>query len=146
MFHHDATPPDASVRRFSFWKPDPIPPHDQTILPIELCSLGQLEQVAEKLLDVPHMLALPLPPWDPAARSLVNLRWDVEEGVMLQVRVEQGPPKPGEVLTIQAQNAAPEKAFYRLYVQVFEQLGVTVLDEKAHQFVTPREFRTRLAG
>ena len=55
------------------------------------------------------------------------------------------PPKPGEVLTIEAQSQAPEKMFFKLYVQIFEQFGATVLDEHVHQFFTPREFRTRVA-
>src|SRR6266513_1381053 len=113
------------IVHFSFWKPEPIPPKDSGILPIELHSLGSLNAVAEKLLDVPHMTQIPPNPWE---------------------HIEQGPPKPGEVLTINARSSAPEKAFYRLYVQIFEQFGATLLDEQVHQFFTPKEFRTKLAG
>lgn len=138
--------PDSSILRFSFWKPDPLPPKDMTILPVELCSLGALTHVAEKLLDVPHMHPMPLAPWDEKPTNEVHLKWEVEQGVVLKVRTEQGPPKPGEVLTIQAQAGVEEKTFYRLYVQIYEQFGATVLDEKRHEFLTTREFRTRMAG
>jgi hypothetical protein len=138
--------PAPNLALFSFWKPEPLPPKDSTILPIELCSLGTLSNVAEKLLNVPHMHAVPPAPWDEKPGVSLNLMWDVEDGVMLKARTEQGPPKPGEVLTIHARADVAEKIFYRLYVQIFEQFGATVLDEKCHEFLTPREFRTRLAG
>lgn len=137
----------SDIARFSFWKPEPIPPKDASILPIELHSLGPLKAVAAKLLDVPKMSAMPAAPWEVnAAEKRVSLIWDVEEGVILQIRAEQGPPKPGEVLTIVAKSATPEKVFYRLYVQIFEHFGATVLDEKSHQFYTPKEFRSKHAG
>jgi hypothetical protein len=147
MAGQDKATPDSGFVRFSFWKPDPIPPKDATILPIELHSLGMLNSVAEKLLDVPHMSQVPAEPWETEIPpSTMNLIWEVEQGVILKIRTEQGPPKPGEVLTINAKNATPPKTFYRLYVQIFEQFGATVLDEKAHEFYTPKEFRTKLAG
>jgi hypothetical protein len=139
---HGDNPSD--IARFSFWKPDPIPPKNSTILPIELHSLGPLKSVAEKLLDVPKMSTMPAVPWEVNAERSVSLVWDVEDGVILQVRAEQGPPKPGEVLTINAKSSTPEKVFYRLYVQIYEHFGATVLDEKSHQFYTPKEFRTKL--
>jgi len=138
--------PESGLVRFSFWKPDPLPPKDCTILPIELCSLGTLTVVAEQLLEVPHMHEVPAAPWDEKPALSLHLKWDVEDGVVLKVRTEQGPPKPGEVLTIQTQSVVPEKIFFRLYVQIFEQFGATVLDEKKHEFLTPKEFRTRMAG
>jgi hypothetical protein len=131
---------------FSFWKPEPLPPKDATILPIELISLGTLNDVAEKLLDVPHMAAVAKAPWEEMAVPTLQLRWDVDQGVILQIRAEQGPPKPGEVLTINAKSATPTRTFYRLYVQIYEQFGATVLDEKVHEFLTPREFKDRLAS
>ena len=145
MNPHEST--HSEITQFSFWKPEPIPPKDATILPIELLSLGSLEMVAEKLMEVPKMSKVAPAPWDAElAQTGVNLVWEVDQGVILQVRTEQGPPKPGEVLTINARSAATEKTFYRLYVQIFEQFGATVLDEKSHQFYTPKEFRTKLAG
>ena len=135
------------IVQFSFWKPDPIPPKNSTILPVELHSLGSLNSVTEKLMDVPHMTMIPTAPWDQTAtESNVNLRWDVEGGVVLKVHLEQGPPKPGEVITINARSGTPQRVFYRLYVQIFEQFGATLLDEQIHQFFTPKEFRTKLAG
>lgn len=135
------------IVHFSFWKPDPIPPKDAGILPIELHSLGSLNDVAEKLLDVPHMTQIPPNPWDKIEPTKdVRLLWEVDKGVVLKIHIEQGPPKPGEVLTIDARSSAPERAFYRLYVQIFEQFGATLLDEQVHQFFTPKEFRTKLAG
>ena len=134
---------DSPLIRCSFWKPEPLPPKDAKIAAVELVSLGKLSDVAGKLLDVPHMARLQGPLWTPQSHS-VNLVWQVEDGVVLHVHAESGPPKPGEVLTITARNSAPEKTFYRLYVQIFEQFGATVLDEQAHEFLTVREFRSRL--
>ena len=48
-----------------------------------------------------------------------------------------------QISSAEAQSATPEKTFFKLYVQIFEQFGATVLDERSHQFFTPREFRTR---
>ncbi len=142
--NHD---PHAEIVQFSFWKPEPLPPKDATILPIDLLSLGSLNTVVEKLLDVPKMSKVEPAPWDAnLATNHLNLVWEVDEGVVLQVRSEQGPPKPGEVLTINAKSHTQQKTFYRLYVQIYEQFGATVLDEQSHQFYTPREFRTKLAG
>jgi hypothetical protein len=137
---------ESSGLRFSFWKPDPLPPKDATILPIELVSLGKIDSVSAKLLDIPRMSQMPTAPWDPSPKDRMRLHWECEAGVWLSVAVEQGPPKPGEVLTIEAQSKIPEKTFFKLYVQIFEQLGVTVLDERTHQFFTPREFKTRIAS
>ena len=137
----------SDIVQFSFWKPEPLPPKDSTILPIELLSLGSLNSVAEKLLDVPNMAKVAKAPWDAElTETSFNMVWDVDRGVLLQIRAEQGPPRPGEVLTINAKSSAPEKTFYRLYVQIFEQFGATVLDEQSHQFFTPREFRAKLAS
>ena len=136
--------PHARVARFSFWKPEPPPGHDRRIQPVELLSLGPLAGVAAHLLDVPKMAAVALPPWEKAPERERQLLWAVDGGILLRVKAEETPPKPGEVLTIHALNAASERAFYRLYIQIFEQFGVTVLDERNHQFLTPREFRARL--
>src|SRR5689334_18584156 len=100
------------IAQFSFWKPEPIPPKNASILPIELLSLGRMESVADKLLDVPHMAKVQPLPWEAeAATQSLNLFWEVDEGVILKVRAEQGPPKPGEVLTINARSAAGQKTF-----------------------------------
>lgn len=138
-------PGESGLVRFSFWKPEPLPPKDSTILPIELMSLGKLSNVSAKLLDIPHMSELPPAPWERDAQN-VQLHWSCEAGVVLRVKMEQGPPKPGEVLTIEAASKTPEKTFYRLYVQIYEQFGATVLDERRHEFLTPREFRTRMSA
>lgn len=137
----------SEIAQFSFWKPEPIPPKDASILPIELLSLGSLDSVAEKLLDVPKMSKMAVAPWETElAANSISLIWEVDGGVILRVKTEQGPPKPGEILCINAKCATEQKTFYRLYVQIFEQFGATVLDERSHQFYTPKEFRTRLAG
>ena len=93
-------PTPTGLTRFSFWKPEPIPPKDASIMPVELHSLGPLKDVAEKLLDVPRMASVQPMPWDQPEENALNLIWEVEEGVILQIRAEQGPPKPGEVITI----------------------------------------------
>jgi hypothetical protein len=90
------------------------------------------------------MEQLPANPWELLDKApTLRMRWEVEEGVLLKVRPEQGPPKPGEVLTIEAHSAAPNRIFYRLYVQLYEQFGVTLLDERSHDFLSPREFRAQ---
>src|ERR1700760_3597776 len=115
-------PANPEIVQFSFWKPDPIPPKNTTILPVELPSVGSLNSVAEKLMEVPHMTQMPVAPWDQKQRgSDVKLLWEVEGGVVLKVHLEQGPPKPGEVLTINARCSTAQRVFYRLYVQIFEQ-------------------------
>ena len=137
---------EPSLTRFSFWKPEPIPPKNSTILPVNLDSLGSLNRVKEKLFEVPHMAEVPKAPWQmDETPPTVRLQWQVEEGVILKVRAEAGPPKPGEVLTLEAHSAANAKTFYRLYVQIYEQFGVTLLDERVHGFLTPREFRAQMA-
>lgn len=145
---HPADPnpaPDSKIVRFSFWKPDPVPPKNDKILPIDLHSLGRIEEVTERLFEVPHMAEMPKAPWEEHSDTM-RLQWQVEEGVILKVRAEAGPPAPGEILTINATTIAPKKVFFRLYVQLFEQFGVTVLDEEQQSFFTPREFRALLAG
>ena len=137
----------ADFVQFSFWKPEPLPPKDSTILPIELLSLGSLNSVAEKLMDVPNMCKVAKAPWNTElTETSFNMVWEVDKGVLLLIRAEQGSPHPGEVLTINAKSSTPEKTFYRLYVQIFEQFGATVLDEQSHQFFTPKEFRAKLAS
>ena len=127
------------IQRFSFWKPEPLPPKDGSILPIELLSLGTLAGVTERLLDVPKMTQVHLPPWGiPAA---LNLYWQVERGVLLRIQAEEGPARRGEVFTISAKSATCAKFFYRLYVQIYEQFGATMLDEQLRLFITPKEFR-----
>ena len=132
---------------FSFWKPEPIPPKDAKIHTVDLRPLGVLESVAEKLAEVPQMAQVPKSPWEVQdEHPTLRFQWQVEHGVILRVRAEQGPPRPGEVLTIGAASAAPQKDFFRLYVQIYEQFGVTVFDERVQDFLTPREFRSRLAS
>jgi len=132
---------------FSFWKPDPVPPKNNTIMPIELHALGTLSEVKQKLFEVPHLAEVPTAPWEQEeGAETLNLKWTVEEGVILKVRAETGPPSPGEVLTIGAQSSTEARVFYRLYVQLFEQFGVTLFDERDHDFLTPKEFRSRRAG
>lgn len=137
--------PAAHIEYFSFWKPDPLPPRDAKIHPVELQSLGRLDDVTQKLSDVPNLRQVPKSPWEVQDENpALRFQWKVNEGVILQIRVEKGPPKPGEVLTIGAASAAPQNVFYRLYVQIYEQFGVTLFDERAHDFLTPKEFRERL--
>ena len=91
---------------FSFWKPDPVPQKDSKILAVQLHSLGKLKEVAKRLFDVPHMAKIPSGLWE--TTESMRLRWQVEDGVILQLKTEQGPPKPGEVLTIRAASRTAE--------------------------------------
>lgn len=131
---------DPDIVRFSFWKPEPVPPNGPVIVVADLQPLGSLATVAESLLQIPRMEELPSLPF-PLAKNEVKLVWDVECGVKLDVYQEEWPPRPGEVLTIQLRGCVHPKLFHRLYVQVYERFGVTILDEMSHKFYTPREFR-----
>jgi hypothetical protein len=137
-------PQHREIVQFSFWKPEPLPPKGPRILPVELLPLGDLAAVLEKLFEIPHIYKDPAGALEKPPAAF--LHWQVDEGVVLLVRVEEGPPKPGEVLTINARSSTALKTFFRLYIQIFEQFGATVLDERVHEFVTPREFRARLAS
>lgn len=140
----------ANTRKFeyySFWKPEPLPPRDSKIHTVDLQPLGTLDVVAQKLTEVPNLAQVPKSPWEVQdEHPTLRFQWQVEAGVILRVRAEQGPPAPGEVLTIGAACAAPQKDFFRLYVQIYEQFGVTVFDERLQDFLTPREFKLRVAG
>ncbi len=106
------SPAGAKIEYFSFWKPDPVPPKNAKILPIDLHSLGKMEDVTEKLFDVPGMSRVPQSPWEVTEENpSLRLKWEVDEGVILHVRTEQGPPKPGEVLTIGAASSASQRVF-----------------------------------
>lgn len=132
---------DPDIIRFSFWKPEPVPPNGPSIVVADLQSLGSLTSVAKTLLDIPRMEELPSLPW-PLVKNEVKLVWDVEGGVRLDVHQEEWPPRPGEVLMISLRGCVQQKFYHRLYVQVFERFGVTILDEASHKFYTPREFRS----
>src|SRR5258708_7342606 len=128
------------ISRYSFWKPHPIPT-EGVIAPVDLVPLGPMSVVANKLMEVSGIIRCPVLPW----LSSISMFWESNVGrVSLGIRPEQGPPKPGEVIMISVQSAVPARAFYLLYVQVFEQLDVILLDEQAHRFVSPVEFRKKL--
>jgi hypothetical protein len=96
-------PSSGKNRSFSFWKPEPLPPKDKVILPTELLALGSLASVAERLLEVPNLLPSDNAPWDCTGAAL-KFVWKVENGVFLRIHTEVGPPRPGEVITIDAKN------------------------------------------
>lgn len=131
---------DPDIVRFSFWKPEPVPPNGPAIVIADLQSLGSLESVAESLMEIPRMEEVPALPF-PLAKNEIKLIWDVECGVKLDIHQEEWPPRPGEVLMISLRGSVHPKLFNRLYVQVYERFGVTLLDEMSHRFITPREFR-----
>ncbi len=80
---------ESQLTRFSFWKPEPIPPKNSTILPVNLDSLGSLNRVKEMLFEVPHMAEVPKAPWQmEETPPTVRLQWQVEEGVKTEIRLE----------------------------------------------------------
>jgi hypothetical protein len=137
-------------RYFSFWKPEPIPTAEKTIQTVTLRPLGDLPEVAERMLDLPCMQEISggaLKPWgaEHEAGSLL-LHWARAEGATLQLEEEAWPPLPGKILSIGGATRGSPSLLYNLYVQLFEQLGVTLLDEKHGRFLTPRDFRRQMAS
>jgi hypothetical protein len=116
---------------YSFWKPQSIPRGEGNLV---LHPLGTLEEVTKKLLRLPF-----IKPVHCQRSSTVRLGWGVGFGVIMQIKA----PKDGRVLMISVTSGVPDHVFYRLYVQLREQFGVTVLDEVTNEFLTTKQFKSR---
>jgi hypothetical protein len=120
---------------YSFWRPESVHKHTKDL---RFQSLGHIGEITEKLLRLPHIKPM-FCPIIPSVRAL----WKVERGVVLQTRAEQGTELQGQVLMIGATSAVPDRILFRLYVQLYEQFGVTLLDETTGNFLTVRQFKDR---
>lgn len=121
---------------YSFWKPESVHKHCKDL---RFQSLGQVGEITEKLLRLPKTKPI-FCPIIPSVRFL----WKVERGVILQIRAEQSSDMQGEVLMIGATSAVPDSSFFKLYVQLWEQFGATVLDETTGEFLNIKAFRERI--
>jgi hypothetical protein len=127
-----------NIQWYSFWKPELISPEEDP----ELLSMGTVSSVGKRLLDVPKMTQVRMPPR--GIPSALNFHWQVGRGVALRIHSAPDQPIPGEVFTISVKSATSANNFYRLYVQIYEHLGAMLLDECQRTFVTPRDFRLSL--
>lgn len=122
---------------YSFWKPDPLPSPDQSEL--LFYPLGSIDEVTRQLLRIPNMSHR----FCPIVPS-VRLLWRVGNGVVLQARPEQGQEMVGDVITLSAVSAVSDQVFYRLYVQLREQFGVTLLDETHGVFLSVEDMKRKI--
>lgn len=125
------------MKRFSFWKPNPVPRANDPIVSATLEPLGAKFEVIGALLSIPGTFNL-YPGTDPS-----QILWDMAESVVLEFKEDSGSLAPGQVLVIDALSEVKDSVFYRLYVQVFERFSVVLLDEKG-AFLSPRQFRASL--
>lgn len=126
------------MTKFSFWKPIPLPPIQRfDFIAFDLLPFGNLHEVSECMLDIPHMLSYPSMPWEEAADRFF---WDVDSGVFLKAAPESG-FKPGMVISIPAEAHINSKQMYRLYLHIFEHFGSIMLDEERHEFLTPMHYK-----
>jgi hypothetical protein len=124
------------MKRFSFWKPDPIPCAGTKIDTCILEPIGNPKDVVVKILTIPQTIEFRL-------LDEVKIFWDLREGVWMSIKEDDSSLAPGKILSIKAESSVGNSTFHRLYVQVFERFSAVVLDEHAGIFLTPQEFRKR---
>lgn len=128
------------MRRFSFWKPDPIPQESDGISCSNLVPLGMAFDVLDKILTIPLTTYMNIN----MDQDCSLVFWGRDKGVMLTFKDDPGNIAPGLVVTINAKSNVDDKLFYRLYVQLFERFSTTLLDESSSLFLTPKQFKKRL--
>lgn len=119
----------------TFWKPELIDDVSVKVLPI-----GPAQTVSSLLMDIPRMhVALSALTF----HGYLSFLWNVGNGVTLAMREEPELGKGGvfSILVVDKHRISNEE-MYRLYVQVFELLGVVLLDDGS--FIDVRQFRKRL--
>ena len=124
------------MRKFSFWKPDPIPSTGRDVSTSILEPIGNPEDVVRELLTIPQTTDLKF-------LDEVKVIWHFREGVCLSVCRDLSSLAKGNVLAIKADSAVSDGTFLRLYVQVFERFSAILLDESEGTFLTTHEFRKR---
>lgn len=120
----------------TFWKPELVDDVSVKVLPI-----GPAPKVASGLLDIPqmHVFLCPL-----TFYGYVSFLWDVGHGTTLAMRDEPEFGNGGVFsIMIMDPHRISRREMYRLYVQMFELFGVTLLGDKG--FVDVRTFRRRLS-
>jgi len=120
----------------TFWKPAIVDDVSVKVLPI-----GPASKVASGLLDIPRMHPFLC---HLTFEGYVSFLWDVGWGTTLAMRDE---PEfgSGGVFSIMVTDPhrISKSEMYRLYVQVFELFGVTLLGDDG--FVDVRNFRRRFS-
>lgn len=123
------------VPEATFWKPTEVGPVRVNVLP-----LGPSSQVASRILDIPrmHVFLSSL-----TLHGYLSFLWDVGHGVTVAFRDEPEFGRGGvfSIMVMDKHRVQP-RDFYRLYVQVSEQLGVVLLEDDS--FVEVSQFKTRL--
>lgn len=136
----------------TFWKTSPIslgektdkvvtdlldPNDHQHIVATHLAPLGPVNEVCQVLLTIPKTFAC----FDAVDQRCISLLWAVDQGVILSFKTEEE-FGPGGVFSILAKSRVSEKAFFRLYVQVYERFGTILLDDSGN-FIEIKAFKKR---
>lgn len=117
---------------FSFWKPDPIPTTRQ---PVNFWPIGTIQEVQRKILQITNFRVTPCLLW-----PMFRATW--KSSIVIQT----SPNRDNNVYTIEVFSAAPTLEFYKMYVQLFDHLGVIVMDEREQIFIPPKLFREKCYG
>lgn len=123
------------VPEATFWKPAEVGPVRVNILP-----LGSSSEVASKILDIPrmHVFLSSL-----TFRGYLSFLWSVGNGLTVAFRDEPEFGNGGVFsIMVMDKHRVTSRDFYRLYVQVSEQLGVVLLEDD--NFIEVKQFKTRL--
>lgn len=124
------------MRKYSFWKPTPIPMPDATLVESRLLPFGPPEQVLDQILTIPHTSQLPAFPCSG------RVSWG-KDNVILYFEEDETMIAPGEVISMVAVVKVADAALFRLYVQIFERLEAVLLDEQKGIFLPPQAFKRR---
>lgn len=120
----------------SFWKPQSLPAPGS--LNMVLDPLGKEPVVLDMLLSIPRTY-----PWLSPFQGCYCILWDVGQGVEMHFRAE---PELGgsqeDVFSITTRGSAGKRDFFRLYLQVFEMLGATLLQNG--EFIPIDIFKKRM--
>jgi hypothetical protein len=122
----------------TFWKTE----EDVSAKPLskyKLLPIGPTTTVSKTILSIPKMHVFFS---DKTFDGYVTLLWEVDQGLVLNFKDE---PEFGEggafSILIADRDRVNDYDFFRLYVQLFERLGLYLLEEK--QFIPPRDFKRR---
>lgn len=115
-----------------FWKPTEA----KSLLEQSFEPLGNIIDVGDKLLSIPSLKPyLDLNP----INGYTTISWEkMNHNLLISYKNE---PEFGSlnVFSLQIDKILFEKEFFKLYVQIFEALGCSLLYEK--KFLTPKEFK-----
>jgi hypothetical protein len=127
---------------YSLWRPDSLPTDKSKIITSKLRSIGDFGDVTRKIMSISQMKYMLPRPKNGGRLPIMRLVWDNGPGVILQYRTEQfKDDSSGDVLTISIISGVDRGVFGHLYAQLYEHLGVILLDEETHRFMTPKEYK-----